>query len=72
MRECRLLIHDWATVFTREFVSILGCASVESIRLHQGLENKLIEADFSVSEVEELKCRKRLGCLLRYYHRDAA
>ena len=122
LRECRFVIHDRATVFTREFVSILKCAGVESIRLparspnlnafaerfvrsiksecldhlilagerslrravdefcahyheernHQGLENKLIEADFGVSEPGELKCRERLGGLLRYYHREAA
>lgn len=122
LRECRFLIHDRATVFTKEFVSILERAGVESIRLparspnlnafaerfvrsiksecldhlilvgerslrravdefcahyheernHQGLENKLIEADFGVSESGELKCRERLGGLLRYYHREAA
>lgn len=122
LRECRFLIHDRATVFTQEFVSILRCAGVESIRLparspnlnafaerfvrsikaecldhlilvgerslrrvveefcahyheernHQGLENKLIEADFGVSESGELRCRERLGGLLRYYHREAA
>ena len=33
LRECRFLIHDRATVFTREFVSILKGAGVESIRL---------------------------------------
>lgn len=33
LRECRFLIHNRATVFTREFVSILKCAGVESIRL---------------------------------------
>jgi len=122
LRECRFLIHDRATVFTKEFISILKGAGVESIRLparspnlnafaerfvrsiksecldhlilvgerslrravdefcahyheernHQGLENKLIEADFSVCEAGELKCRERLGGLLRYYHREAA
>jgi putative transposase len=33
VRECRFLIHDRATVFTKEFVSILGYAGVESIHL---------------------------------------
>ena len=122
LRECRFLIHDRATVFTLEFISILKGAGVASIRLparspnlnafaerfvrsiksecldqlilvgerslwraveefcahyheernHQGLENKLIEADFGVSESGELICRRRLGGLLRYYHREAA
>ncbi|HET6406705.1 MAG TPA: integrase core domain-containing protein, partial [Chthoniobacteraceae bacterium] len=115
-------IHDRATVFTREFVSILKCAGVESIRLparspnlnafaerfvrtinsecldhlilvgerslrraveefcahyheernHQGLENKLIKANFGGCDSGELKCRERLGGMLRYYHRQAA
>jgi putative transposase len=122
LRECRFLIHDRATVFTREFVSILKRAGVESIRLparspnlnafaerfvrsiksecldhqilvgepslrraveefcahyheernHQGLEDKLIAANFSAGGAGELRCRERLGGLLRYYHREAA
>ncbi|WP_075090811.1 integrase core domain-containing protein [Haloferula sp. BvORR071] len=122
LRECRFLIHDRATVFTREFISILKAAGVASIRLparspnlnafaerfvrsiksecldhliivgerslrravdefcahyheernHQGLENKLIEASFGGCESEELRCRRRLGGLLCYYHREAA
>ena len=39
---------------------------------HQGLESELIEVDFAASEAAELKCRKRLGGQLRYYHREAA
>lgn len=42
-------------------------------RNHQGLANRLVEAD---SESERttgvVKCRERLGGLLKYYHRDAA
>jgi len=122
LRECRFRIHDRATVFTREFVSILRGAGVESIRLparspnlnafaerfvrsiksecldqlilvgerslrrvvdefcahyheernHQGLENKLIEADFGVGESGALRCRRRLGGLISSYHREAA
>ena len=33
LRECKFLIHDRATVFTKEFLSLLKCAGVESIRL---------------------------------------
>ena len=33
LREYRFLIHDRATVFTREFISILESAGMESIRL---------------------------------------
>ena len=42
-------------------------------RNHQGLDNKIIEPDDEVGrENGEIKCRERLGGLLRYYHRDAA
>jgi hypothetical protein len=40
---------------------------------HQGLENKLIRPEFNPLPKEgEIKCRKRLGGLLRYYYRKAA
>ena len=41
-------------------------------RNHQGLENKIIEPEFGSAEAGAVKCRERLGGLLRYYHRDAA
>jgi putative transposase len=42
-------------------------------RNHQGLENKLIRPEFSPLPKEgAIKCRKRLGGLLRYYYRKAA
>ena len=42
-------------------------------RNHQGLGNKLIEADECVGSLEgNVRCRKRLGGLLNYYHREAA
>jgi len=42
-------------------------------RNHQGLANRLIEpADGVGSATGELRCRERLGGLLRYYYRDAA
>ena len=42
-------------------------------RNHQGLENKLIQPEFSPTAAEgELICRERLGGMLRYYHRKAA
>jgi transposase InsO family protein len=42
-------------------------------RNHQGLENRLIEPDRRVGAVSgDVRCRERLGGLLRYYHRDAA
>ena len=42
-------------------------------RNHQGLENALTEADERVgSRHGNVRCCKRLGGLLSYYHRDAA
>jgi transposase InsO family protein len=41
-------------------------------RNHQGLGNELIVAEESVGTTEgEIRCRERLGGLLRYYHRAA-
>jgi putative transposase len=48
------------------------CAHYHEERNHQGLDDKIIEASFSTGEAGELKCRERLGGLLRYYHREAA
>ena len=42
-------------------------------RSHQGLGNQIIEPGDEVGRDEgELRCRERLGGLLRYYYRDAA
>jgi transposase InsO family protein len=42
-------------------------------RNHQGLENKIIQPDFSpFPEVGSVRCRARLGGMLRYYYRNAA
>ena len=42
-------------------------------RNHQGLRNTIIEAGDEVGTgTGKIKCRKRLGGLLRYYHRQAA
>ena len=41
-------------------------------RNHQGLDNQLIQPGESVGNAEgEIRCRERLGGLLRYYHRAA-
>jgi transposase InsO family protein len=41
-------------------------------RNHQGLDNQLIQPEESVGNAEgEIRCRERLGGLLRYYHRAA-
>lgn len=42
-------------------------------RNHQGLGNRLIETDQSTIESDgEVRCRERLGGMLKYYHRSAA
>ncbi len=42
-------------------------------RFHQGLGNQLIEGDDRVGERSgAIRCRERLGGMLRYYYRQAA
>ena len=52
----------------REFI-----AHYHRERNHQGLGNQLIEPRSDVGDIGgTVKCRERLGGLLRYYHRRAA
>ena len=40
---------------------------------HQGLANRIIEPDDEVEQkTGKIKCRERLGGILRYHNRDAA
>ena len=48
------------------------CEHYHGERNHQGLENRIIEAEFSSTNEGSVECRERLGGLLRYYYRDAA
>ena len=48
------------------------CEHYHHERNHQGLENKIIEAEFGLGGAGEVQCSKRLGGLLRYYSREAA
>ena len=42
-------------------------------RNHQGLENKIIRPQFNpLPSHGAIKCRRRMGGLLRYYYREAA
>ena len=42
-------------------------------RNHQSLDNKIIQPGEEVGRHEgDVKCRERLGGMLRYYHREAA
>ena len=48
------------------------CDHYHRERNHQGLESRIIEPEFGAADEGEVKCRERLGGLLRYYHREAA
>ncbi|MCC7421024.1 MAG: hypothetical protein IT428_12145 [Planctomycetaceae bacterium] len=42
-------------------------------RNHQGLENRILTPGEDVGRVAgTIRCRERLGGLLKYYHREAA
>ena len=42
-------------------------------RNHQGLGNRIIDPGDEVGEGDgDVRCRERLGGMLRYYHREAA
>jgi len=48
-------------------------AHYHSERNHQGIGNKIIEPDHGVgSSSGAIRCRERLGGMLRYYRRQAA
>ncbi len=51
----------------REYV-----AHYHTERNHQGLDNAIIEPGPVGTAVGPVRCRERLGGILRYYHRDAA
>jgi hypothetical protein len=47
-------------------------AHYQNKQYHQGVGNQLLEPEGSVGKaVGEVRCRERLGGLLRYYHRAA-
>ena len=41
-------------------------------RPHQGLDNELIAPKTTVIGTGQMKCRERLGGLLKFYYREAA
>jgi putative transposase len=41
-------------------------------RIHQGIQNKLIEPPISFPEAGRIRCQKELGGMLNYYYREAA
>ena len=48
------------------------CEHHHGERNHQGLGNRIIEAEFSSVGEDKVECRERLGGMLRYYYREAA
>ena len=52
----------------------MGTESMDSCteRPHQGLGNRVIEAAVAANGVGSVKCRERLGGVLKFYHREAA
>ena len=48
------------------------CEHYHGERNHQGLENRIIEPEFTSTNEVSVECRERLGGLLRYYYREAA
>ena len=53
---------------TREFL-----AHYHGERNHQSRENRIIEPRAEVGQLQgHIRCRERMGGMLRYYYRDAA
>lgn len=49
------------------------CDHYHGERNHQGLGNRLIDGSLTAANKDgSIECRKRLGGMLRYYHREAA
>jgi len=48
-----------------------ACADAHWERNHQGLGNALIAPKTNPAPGTQVRCRERLGGLLRYYHRAA-
>ena len=48
------------------------CEHYHGERNHQGSDNEIIEPNFGSDGAGEVRCRERLGGLLRHYYRDAA
>jgi hypothetical protein len=76
-REKRFCLMDRDAKFTTVFRSLLGEAGIEPVRLpprnHQGLDNAIIAPlPCPTKAVGRVRCRERLGGMLRYYHREAA
>ena len=59
-RSLRNAVREYLVHFHRE-------------RNHQGLDNEVIDPRDEVGQTDgEIRCRDRLGGMLRYYYRDAA
>ena len=48
------------------------CEHYHGERNHRGLQNRIIEPEFTATDEGRVERRERLGVLLCYYYRDAA
>jgi hypothetical protein len=60
-----------ADFFTSEVWTPRGLITYHEERNHQGLGNELITSETRPLRATDVRCRQRLGGLLRYYHRAA-
>ena len=81
LRDCRYLLHDRDTKFTRSFRAIVASGRIKPLALparhvernHQGKGNILLFPRDTDRRCEgPVRCRERLGGLLRYYYQEAA
>ena len=64
-----------ATDTRRSETQYYGCCVVEFYheeRPHQGLDNGLIAPNATSLKHGHVRCRERLGGVLKFYHREAA
>jgi hypothetical protein len=69
LRGCRYLLHDRDTKFCASFRELI------EERNHQGKENLILfplVTEGSRNRQATVRCRERLGGLLKYYEREAA
>jgi putative transposase len=55
-----------------DYVLKTWLAHYHSVRPHQGLGNNVLAVDFTPQTAGEVKCRERLGGVVREYYRVAA
>jgi len=74
LRGCRYLLHDRDTKFCASFRELIESGSIKTIRLPASSPNLNSFAERWVRSVRQaaVRCRERMGGLLKYYEREAA